>query len=111
MADQIPQAHAACAPPFEPGVLSRSQTLNSVSSISVDDPPSPTINCPVQPVNLLERDGRKLLSENSELQLWWDKAMCDELKLPSGYRKAAVLLIKWSRKIDEFKEIGQNEVS
>ena len=102
MADQTPQAHAACAPPFEPGVLSRSQTLNSVSSISVDDPPSPTINCP---------DGRKLLSENSELQLWWDEAMCDELKLPSGYRKAAVLLIKWSRKIDEFKEIGQNEVS
>jgi hypothetical protein len=76
----------------------------------VDDPPSP-IDCPNQPVNLLEKDGRKLLCENSELQMWWDQAMCDELKLPSGYRKVAVLLIKWASEIDEFKEKGEIEVS
>ncbi len=37
--------------------------------------------------------------------------MCDELKLPSGYRKVAVLLIKWSCEIDEFGEKGEIEVS
>jgi len=104
------ETHAACNPPFEPGMLSRSQTINSVSSVSVDEPLSPS-DCPDEPVNLLEKDGRKLLSENSELQMWWDQAMCKELKLPSGYRKAAVLLIKWSREIDEFKEKGEMEVS
>lgn len=110
MTDQTLQAHVGCDPPFEPGLLSRSQTINSVSSVSVDDPPSPS-SWPEEPVNLLVKDGRRLLSENSELQMWWDRAMCDELKLPSGYRKVAVLLIKWSCEIDEFGEKGEIEVS
>jgi len=91
-------------------MLSRSQTFNSVSSVSVDEPPSP-IDRPDQLVNQLERDGRRLVCENSELQMWWDQAMCDELKLPSGYRRVGVLLIKWSSEIDEFKEKGETEVS
>lgn len=106
----VVQVHTACDPPFEPGMLSRSQTFNSVSSISVDEPLSPS-DFPDQPVNQLEKDGRRLLCENSELQMWWDQAMCDELKLRSGYRNAAVLLIKWSYEIDDFKERGETEVS
>lgn len=91
---------------FEPESveLKRSETWNSVSSLP--DCPSPR-NLDVAPqfVQSIE------LSEASELQLWWDKAMCQELEIPLDYRKVGVLLIKWSSKIDDLKDRGKDEVS
>jgi hypothetical protein len=108
MANELSQMHSDVPDAmrdFEPGSASRIQSWQSVSSLSSADHPSP------RPVDLLEKDGKRLLSEASEIQLWWDAEMCKELKLPPGYRKVAVLLIKWSSEIDEFKERGEQEVS
>lgn len=87
----------------------RTQSWHSVSSYSSADHSSPS-HVALQPVNLLDRNGKRLLNDDSELQLWWDQEMCRELKLPPGYRNVAVLLIKWSPDIDEFKERGEKEV-
>ena len=108
MADQPPNSE-------QPDVVQafmqsqRTQSWHSVSSFSSADHPSPS-NDALQPVNLLDHHGKRLLNDDSELQLWWDQEMCRELKLPPGYRNVAVLLIKWSPDIDEFKERGQKEV-
>ena len=41
--------------------------------------------------------------ENSKMQVWFHKAMCDELKIPEGYQHVAVLIIKWAEELDELK--------
>lgn len=109
MADDLSQIHPDTIRAFEPGLAERTQSWNTVSSLSSTDHPSPS-NVSPRPVNLLEKKGQKLLSEASEIQLWWDQEMCKELKLPPGYRKVGVLLIKWSSEIDEFKQRGEQEV-
>jgi hypothetical protein len=52
----------------------------------------------------------EMLSENSQLQLRWDRAMCKQLGLPLGYGRVSVLLVKWNEDEDEFKKTGE-EVS
>jgi len=42
-------------------------------------------------------------SKALEQQLCFDSAMREELGLPGGYKKVAVLIIKWSRKLDQLK--------
>jgi hypothetical protein len=41
--------------------------------------------------------------ENSKMQVWWNKTMCDEMKIPEGYQNVAVLIIKWTEELDELK--------
>src|SRR5215471_13947184 len=41
--------------------------------------------------------------ENSKMQVWWNKAMCDEMEIPEGYQNVAVLIIKWIEELDELK--------
>jgi hypothetical protein len=48
------------------------------------------------------------ISENSQLQLRWDRAMCKQLDLPLGYGQVSVLLVKWNE--DEFQKT-EEEVS
>lgn len=41
--------------------------------------------------------------ENSKMQIRWNKAMCEEMKIPQGYQNIAVLIIKWADEIDQLK--------
>ena len=41
--------------------------------------------------------------ENSKMQVWWNRAMCNEMKIPEGYQNVAVLIIKWCKELDELK--------
>lgn len=110
MADDLSQMHPDTIRAFEPGSAERTQSWNSVSSLSSADHPSPS-NVAPQTIYLRKEDGSKLLSEASGIQLWWDQEMCRQLQIPPRYRKVGVLLIKWSSEIDEFKERGEQEVS
>ena len=47
--------------------------------------------------------------ENSRMQVWWNRAMCEEMKIPEGYQNVAVLIIKWTEELDQLK--SGNEVS
>ena len=37
----------------------------------------------------------------SQRQVWWNRAMCEVMKVPEGYRNVAVLIIKWTKKLDQ----------
>jgi hypothetical protein len=56
----------------------------------------------------LDHEGLGELAAASQLQLQWDKAMCHELKLPQGYAKVCVLLIKWEE--NDWLENTEKEV-
>jgi hypothetical protein len=47
--------------------------------------------------------------ENSEMQMWWNRTMCNEMSIPQGYQNVAVLIIRWAEELDELK--AENEVS
>ena len=88
----------------EPKPLVRCDSCKSTGTDSV--PSSPTVHTLME----LNQHGLEQLSEASQMQLRWDRAMCDELKLPEGYLKASVLLIKWRDEEDQFKNTNE-EVS
>ena len=49
-------------------------------------------------------------AENMKMQTWWNRAMCREMKIPEGYQSVAVLMIKWTRELDQLKsedEVGR----
>ena len=37
----------------------------------------------------------------SQMQVWWNQAMCEVMKVPEGYLNVAVLIIKWTEKLDQ----------
>jgi hypothetical protein len=38
-----------------------------------------------------------------EMQTWWNSAMREHMNQPDGYKKVAVLLIRWADKLDELE--------
>jgi len=70
------------------------------------EPESPSM----QSAMVLSGQGMELMSEESQNQLRWDRAMCNELGLPQGYGKVSVLLVKWNNEEDQFKQT-EEEVS
>lgn len=51
----------------------------------------------------LDEKSMSMLSKASQMQIRWDRAMCNELKIPEGYRKVSVLLIKWRNDEDQLR--------
>jgi hypothetical protein len=47
--------------------------------------------------------------DNAKMQVWWNKAMCNEMNIPEGYLNVAVLIIKWIKGLDQLK--SEDEVS
>jgi hypothetical protein len=41
--------------------------------------------------------------DNSKMQVCWNRAMCGEMNIPEGHQNVAVLIIKWTEDIDQFK--------
>ena len=80
------------------------QRRKTQSSDYTDDPPTPHEQIG-DPLDLPQ------LNYASKSQLWWDGAMCQALRLPKGYHKAAVLMLKWDISICEFGNIGADEVN
>jgi hypothetical protein len=70
---------------------------------NASEPESPTM----QSSMIFDPPELESLSENSLLQLRWDRAMCKQLGLPIGYGKVSVLLVKWNEEEDEFKKTGE----
>jgi hypothetical protein len=89
------------------GETSLQQLIRCMSwKTTASEPESPTM----QSSMVFDRPELESLSENSQLQLRWDRAMCKQLGYPLGYGKVSVLLVKWNEEEDEFKKTGQ-EVS
>jgi hypothetical protein len=81
-------------------------------SALVTDTPQPAT--PTAGLETLEYAGDKAPDlvtedENSKMQMCWNKAMCDEMKLPQGYQNIAVLIIKWDKDIDQLKSASEVE--
>jgi hypothetical protein len=84
---------------FEPAPVSRySSWHTNVSELT--DPGSPLDGSMQASMNLNE-ESMKILNDASQKQLRWDRAMCNELGLPQGYRRVLVLLIKWKNGEDQ----------
>ena len=41
-------------------------------------------------------------TEDAKMQVWFQNAISTELNIPDGYLKAAVLMIRWHKNLDEF---------
>jgi hypothetical protein len=89
-------------PDIEPSLQQLIRCMSWKSNTS--EPESPTM----QSSMVFNTPEMEMLSENSQLQLRWDRAMCKQLGLPLGYGKVSVLLVKWNE--DEFKKTRE-EVS
>ena len=48
--------------------------------------------------------------ENMKLRMSWNSTMCKVMQIPEGYQDIAVLMIKWTEKLDEFKAKTKFEV-
>lgn len=48
--------------------------------------------------------------ENMKLRMSWNSTMCKVMQIPEGYQDIAVLMIKWTDKLDEFKAKTRAEV-
>ncbi|KAF2795883.1 hypothetical protein K505DRAFT_301288 [Melanomma pulvis-pyrius CBS 109.77] len=54
-----------------------------------------------------DEDAKRELKKESERQTWFQNEANDTLKIPNGYLKVSVLIIRWHEDIDEFE--GHNE--
>jgi hypothetical protein len=72
-----------------------------------DEPPCISPDVPLAPVLVggpLETSANVVTEEdNAMMQVWWNRAMCDEMKIPDGYQNVAVLIIKWKEELDQLK--------
>ena len=48
--------------------------------------------------------------ENMKLRMSWNSTMCKVMQIPEGEQDIAVLMIKWTDKLDEFKAKTRAEV-
>ena len=87
-----------------PAVGKPLERVPTQTSDFTEDPSSP-VDGRGEPLNLPQLD------LTSSCQIWWDSAMCETLRLPSGYRKAAALLIKWCPSVCEFGQRGEQEMN
>ena len=42
-------------------------------------------------------------SENLRMQLLWNRTMREEMQLPEGYQNIAVLILKWTKELDQLE--------
>lgn len=88
----------------EPTLLCRSCRCDSDKSTASDHELSLR-----SPIVQTDEQSLKILSELSEHQLRWDRAMCRELGYPEGYHQVSVLMVKW--KDCQFQDNTTREVN
>jgi len=87
-------------------------------SASIHPPQSPTPNASARPKPAVVTCGASVIKpgdvekkRESERQAWFQNAANEELNIPTGYLKVAVLIVRWHEEVDAFRNGHDEEVS
>jgi len=88
--------------------VNNSHLVEISGSVLVQDPPSSkssdrVSNNPGVPQGTSANGIAVGEDENARMKTCWGRAMCQEMEIPEGYQKIAVLIIKWSEHLDQLK--------
>ena len=91
----------------EPYPLGNRVIHANIQSIEPEESSDSRENAITSPNNVSEEEEKAMRKRSSEMQLWWDEAIARNMNLPDGYQNVAVLIIKWSKELDELKTAAE----
>ena len=56
------------------------------------------------PASVIKTVGEEAQTEEVQMQVCFQNAISEEMNIPDGYLKVAVLMLRWDRSLDQFQE-------